>query len=139
MEVIRKNQNTRAVVNGKIYYLPTPELDKLKNNLNISFEEAVNLWLDDNGYTINEEQNILNEKASKVQIDVGAEQKKSAKPRKKPEKRISDEKKELFSEILSDLQDVYRENVTVLKENKLILVKINNKTFKIDVIESRKA
>ena len=53
---------------------------------------------------------------------------------------VSDEKKELFSTILANLNraiGVERENITVLKENKLISVKIGSKTFKIDVIEER--
>lgn len=60
------------------------------------------------------------------------------KPKKPKTVKISDEKKELFSEILSDLEDVYKGNVTVLKENKLICVKSGEKIFKIDIIEQRK-
>ena len=59
------------------------------------------------------------------------------KPKKPKTVKISDEKKELFSEILSDLEDVYKQNVKVLKENKLIQVKMGEKIFKIDVIEQR--
>lgn len=59
------------------------------------------------------------------------------KPKKPKTVKISDEKKELFSEILSDLEDVYKQNVKVLKENKLIQVKIGEKIFKIDIIEQR--
>ena len=51
---------------------------------------------------------------------------------------VSDEKKELFSEIFSNLADVYGENVKIEKENKLIIVKIADRTFKIDIIEQRK-
>ena len=59
------------------------------------------------------------------------------KPKKPKTIKISDEKKELFSEILSDLEDVYKQNVKVLKENKLIQVKMGEKIFKIDIIEQR--
>lgn len=59
------------------------------------------------------------------------------KPKKPKTVKISDEKKELFSEILSDLEDVYKQNVKVLKENKLIQVKMGEKIFKIDIIEQR--
>ena len=66
---------------------------------------------------------------------------KSADTPKKPRTvKISDEKKELFTTILTNLNraiGVERENVTVLKENKLIEVKIGEKTFKIDLIECR--
>lgn len=55
--------------------------------------------------------------------------------------KISDEKKELFSTILQNLTrtiGVEKENITVLKENKLIECVINGKVFKIDIIEQRK-
>lgn len=54
--------------------------------------------------------------------------------------KISDEKKELFNTVLQNLTrtiGVERENITILKENKLIQVKIGEKTFKIDIIEER--
>ena len=54
--------------------------------------------------------------------------------------KVSDEKKELFQSILTNIDrcvGVERENVTVLKENKLIQVKIGKKTFKIDIIQMR--
>ena len=52
-------------------------------------------------------------------------------------KAVSDEKKTLFSQILSNLQYDYKENVEVLNENKLIQCIINGKIFKIDIIEQR--
>ena len=125
--------------NGKAVVIPDKELEKLENSLKLSKQDAIDLWLADNGYEIDEEQQELDEKASKVHINKDIDTKKSTKERKKVEKKVSDEKKELFSEILSDLEDVYKGNVTVLNENKLISVKIGDKTFKIDVIECRPA
>jgi putative endonuclease len=51
--------------------------------------------------------------------------------------KISDEKQKLFAEILSNLEYDYGKNVEILKENKLIQVKIGEKVFKIDLIEQR--
>lgn len=51
--------------------------------------------------------------------------------------KISDEKMSLFAEILENLEKNH-ENVKILKENKLIEVKIGEKIFKIDLIEQRK-
>jgi hypothetical protein len=99
--------------------------------------DAIDLWLCDNCYEEDEEQEKLDENAKKVRVDKEIAPKKATKERKPPVKKVSDEKKELFSEILSDLEDVYRENVQVLTENKLIQVKIGGKTFKIDIIEQR--
>ena len=48
---------------------------------------------------------------------------------------------ELISEFVNELGeigfDVFGENAQIAKENKLILVQIGEKTFKIDLIEQR--
>ena len=123
--------------NNKTIVIPDKEIDSLMTKLKISKKDAIDLWLCDNNLEEDEEQTELDEKASKVRIDKDIIQKKPKKERKKPEKKVSDAKKELFSEILSDLEDVYKGNVEVLKENKLICVRIGEKLFKIDVIETR--
>ena len=123
--------------NGRSIVIPDKEIDKLVSSLEISIEDAIDLWLDDNNIETNEIAEELDEKASKVKIERDIVQVSTKKERKKPEKKVSDEKKELFSEILSDLEDIYKGNVSVLNENKLISVQINDKIFKIDVIEQR--
>ena len=124
--------------NGKTIVIPDAELNKLMSSLDIPQDEAIDLWLCDNGYDEDEEQEKLDEKASKVKILKEIDKKSPKKERKPMVRVVSDEKKALFSEILSDLQDVYKGNVEVLTENKLMSVKIGDKTFKIDVIEQRK-
>ena len=123
--------------NNKTIVIPDKEINSLMTKLKISEKDAIDLWLCDNNLEEDEEQTELDEKASKVRIDKDIIQKKPKKERKKPEKKVSDAKKELFSEILSDLEDVYKGNVEVLNENKLISVRIGEKLFKIDVIETR--
>lgn len=125
--------------NGRSIVIPDKEIDKLVSSLEISIEDAIDLWLDDNNIETNEIAEELDEKASKVKIERDIVQVSTKKERKKPEKKVSDEKKELFSEILSDLEDVYKGNVSVLNENKLISVRIGDKIFKVDVIECRPA
>ncbi len=123
--------------NGKSVNIPKSEIEKLMSSLELSEKDAIDLWLCDNNLEEDEEQMELDEKASKVRIDKDIIQKKPKKERKKPEKKVSDAKKELFSEILSDLKDIYKENVEVLNENKLIQCIIDGKIFKIDIIETR--
>jgi len=61
----------------------------------------------------------------------------SEKSEKKPRTvKISDEKIQIFTEIRDFLLKNY-EKVEILKENKLIQVKIGEKVFKIDIIEQR--
>ena len=127
--------------NGKIITIPDKEIEKAMQVLELTHDEAVQLWLEDNDYEVNEEQAELDNKAKQIKIQHGA----SAvdKERKTPKERVvkvSDEKKELFSTILQNLDrcdGVLRENVSVLKDNKLIQVQIGTKIFKIDIIEQR--
>lgn len=88
-----------------------------------------------------EEVEELNEKAEKVKINHGATAKEQKKDKKPRTVKISDEKIELFQTILQNLDrcdGVTRDNIQILKENKLISVQIGEKTFKIDIIETRK-
>jgi hypothetical protein len=107
-------------------------------SLDLTKEDAIQMWLEDNDYEVNEEQAELDAKAKKVKIDHGASAVDKTQKEKKPRPKVaSDEKKELFDEIFSNLADVYGENAKIEKENKLIIVKIGEKEFKVDLIEKR--
>lgn len=81
------------------------------------------------------EQTELEEKAKKIKIDHGARA--TTQKEKKPRTvKISNEKQTLFSDIVGFLMGAY-DDVTVIKENKLIQVGVNGKTFKVDLIEQR--
>lgn len=127
--------------NGRSVSIPTKEVENLMSSLEVSQDEAIELWLTDNGLEENEEQAELDEKASKVHINKDAYADSEKKPRKKPEIKVSDEKKWLFDSILQNLtrcNGVGQEDITVLTKNKLISVEINGITFKIDIIQTRK-
>lgn len=128
----------KYTVNGKSINIPNEELEKNMKALELTKEEAIQLWLEDNGFEENEEQNALDEKAKKVKVNHGAGDSgkgKNAKPRTVV---VSDEKKTLFEDIFGNLAEIYGENAKIEKENKLIIVNIGEKIFKIDVIEQRK-
>lgn len=128
--------------NGKKVNIPDSELKKSMEKLELSFDEAVELWLEDNDYEVNEEQQALDEKAKKVKIQHDAV---GEKPRKKSDKprtvKVSDVKKELFYQFSQFLTKFCEENpatYSVLTENKLFQVKFGGETFKIDIIQQRK-
>lgn len=125
--------------NGKNINIPDVEIQKSMKLLGMTKEEAIELWLEDEGYLDNEEQNELEQKAKDNKITAtihgaGGEKKKQSKPKTV---KVSDEKQALFSRIESFLKDYTTYNVETLKENKLIQVKIGEKVFKIDLIEQR--
>ena len=123
--------------------IPDDEIRKAMDNLGLTCKEATEMWLEDNGYLENEEQNALDEKAKKVKIsDHRGYSEKTPNKEKKPRTVvISDEKKALFQFILENLDHcdgVLKENIEVITENKLIRLKIGEKTFDINIVEKRK-
>lgn len=126
--------------NGKVVNIKEEELEKLMKGLDVSKEEAIDIWLEDNEYQVNEEQEELDKKASKVKIQHGASADTPKEKKKVVTHKTSDEKKELFNTILTNLTrciGVENENIKVLTENKLIEVTLNGKVFKVDLIETR--
>ena len=110
--------------------------------LDISEQEAIELYLIDNDLIVDEEFEEIDAKAKAVKIDHGAV---ADKPRKKSDKprtvKVSDAKKELFSKLSYYLNEFCEENdanCTILKENKLIELQFGGETFKIDLIQVRK-
>ena len=127
--------------NGKMLNIPKKEIEKAMKLLDLSQEDAILMWLEDEGYLENEEQNHLCEvaKMNKITQNIHQAGERGRKSSQKPKTvKVSAEKTELFAEILQNLQENHQ-NVEVLKENKLISVEINGKIFKIDLIEQRKS
>ena len=122
---------------GKQIRIPDEEIAVAMKNLGLSEPEAIQMWLEDEGFLDNEEQEALCEKAKENKVRVQGEGLKERKPREKPKTvKVSDEKAQLFNEIVENLKENDR-NFEISKQNKLILVKINEKVFKIDLIEQR--
>lgn len=132
-------------VNGKSVNIPDKEIESYMKSLDLTKEQAIEMWLDDEGYTDNEEQLELEKKAkeSGIMRDIhgaSAMDKTKSKSAKPKVVKVSDEKRDLFDLIYDTLRDYqvdFDGKTTILKENKLIQFEINGKTFKIDLIEQR--
>lgn len=128
--------------NGKVVNIPDTELEKNMKLLDLTKEQAIEMWLVDNDFEEDEELEELDAKAKTVKIDHGATAKTS---RKKPDKprtvKVSDAKKEFFNQLSQFLNNFAEENdanCTILKENKLFQVEFGGEIFKIDLIQQRK-
>lgn len=123
--------------------IPNEWIDKQCEILDISIDEAVDMYLADVGAVDNEEQNALDEKAKKVKVKHGAE---SVKERKKVERKRepNEVKRELISLIASTLEDCYGEeplmveNVKISNVEKYIDFSVGDRTFTINLVEHRK-
>ena len=80
--------------NGKTVNIPDKELEKSMKALELTKEEAIQMWLEDNDYEVNEEQEELDSKAKKVKIQHGASAVDKSQPKEKKERvvKVSDEK-----------------------------------------------
>jgi hypothetical protein len=128
--------------NGKVVKASTEFLNKMCDNLDIDFDEAVNTWLEDEDYLVNDEQKELTEKAKEHKELVGA--KKAARTTKKTQKeRVVKENptKELVITKLFEAVSAIDGATDVVVENKakLITFKLNGEDFKIDLVQKRKA
>ena len=91
--------------------------------------------------TIEEAQEMAQMEINAKDIKIGA---RATEPKAKKEKKqritqVSDEKKALFSLLWEGLFNYYGENAQISKQNKEISVQIGEKSFKIDIVEHRKA
>lgn len=125
----------------KTINIPDATIKEYEKCFELSTEDAIKMYLEEEGYLDNAELDELEEKAEKNKVSVRGEAK-SKTERKKTSKpkvvKVSDTKKELFSKISQFLIDTFGENAEILKENKLIQVKIGEDMFKIDIIQQRK-
>lgn len=118
--------------------IPNEWIDKQCEILDISIDEAVEMYLSDVGAIANEEQNALDEKAKKVKVNHGAE---SVKERKKVErKREPNElKRAIIYTLLHSIASMPEvENATMINVEKYIDFSVGDRTFTINLVEHRK-
>ena len=111
--------------NGKEINIPEDEIANNMKGLDLTREEAIEVWLEDNEYEVNEEQEALNTKAKAVKIKHGAAAE-TRKERKPVERKEDTEKEQLIDTIwqaVAALEDVH--NVQVVNKGKLITNKVN--------------
>ena len=125
--------------NGKKAKIDKKFLDTSCQNLQIEFDEAIEMWLDDEGYLNNEEQNELDSKAkaNKVNKIIMA---KNEKPKKTQKERTRKENptKEMVIKEIAELLPKFATNVNVENVGKIITFTIGDDNFKLDLTQTRK-
>ena len=130
---------------GKSVTVKDSIIQKYMSDFALTKEDAIQMYLEDEGLEDNEDVEEMTAKAKENKAVVHGEsaekdeRKVANKKQSKPKTvKVSDTKKELFSKISQFLIDTFGENAEILKENKLIQVKIGEDMFKIDIIQQRK-
>ena len=130
-----------SMENGKKYFMEVAKVDSLQKQLKISEFEAIEMWLEDNGYLVNEEQNALDMKAkgNKVKLTTNTEKPKAKTQRERTQK-TQPEKEFLitsFHELLLALPGV--DNIVCENKAKLITFDYKGASYKLDLVQKRKS
>ena len=125
-------------VNNKLVKIPQKELDNLMKTLELTEQEAIETWLDDNDYTTNEQVEELTKKAkangtTKIGARVNLENKKVERERKaNPTKAL------IIEELTEKLKQI--DGISQLKvenKEKLITFSLNGNDYKLDLVQKR--
>ena len=125
-----------SMENGKKYFMEVAKVDNLQKQLKISEFEAIEMWLEDNGYLVNEEQDALDMKAkgNKVKLATSTEKPKAKTQKAQPEKEFLITS---FHELLLALPDV--DNIACENKAKLITFDYKGASYKLDLVQKRKS
>lgn len=122
-------------LNGKNIHISDSEIQKNMKILGLTKEEAVQMWLEDEGYLENAEVEELTAKAKENKIKHEA---KSDKPRKVVKReRKPDEEKENLIEILANCLKNAGFSAEIVNKSKIIEFNVGENHYKLDLIKQR--
>lgn len=124
---------------GRNIRIPDAEIEKSMKMLDLTKEEAIEMWLEDEGYLENEEQEELCKKAKENRITATIHEAKDTKKKTQRERvRKENPTKEMVIAEIAKLLPNFAENVQVLNIGKLISFTIGENTYEIDLKQKRK-
>lgn len=125
-------------VNNKVVKIPQKEIDNLMKTLELTEQEAIETWLDDNDYTTNEQVEELTKKAkvngtTKICARINVENKKVERERKEnPTKAL------IIDQLWQKLAEIeHISNLKVENKEKLITFSLNGNDYKLDLVQKR--
>lgn len=123
--------------NGKTIRIAKNVIEKYMKTLDLTEEDAIQVYLEDEGYEINEEQEELTKKAKENRITATIHKAEGkTREKRKMERRANPDKEELIRGLAQYLSGVAAQ-VEVTNISKIIEFKFNDKEFKLDLIEKR--
>ena len=133
---------TYTLPNGKNIRIPDSEIEKNMKLLELTRDEAIQLYLEDEGYLENAEQEALCQKA-KANVKVGNIVKARADTKPKPttqSERVKkdDPTKEMIIAEIAEFLPKIATNIQVVDNRKIITFCIGGDTYKIDLTRTRK-
>lgn len=128
-KTVMKNGKERTIT------IPDSEIQRSMKAYDLTKDEAIQMWLEDNEYLVNEEQEKLIKETKgqgKVYATTGKERKKRTVVKK------VDEDKQTLIKFLNDLLLQRVEDLTIVNDQKLLEFNYNGNHYKLDLIKQRK-
>ena len=125
-------------IKGKKIKVPQAEVEKLMKSLDLTEQEAIDLWLSDNDYMETEEVQELTKKAKQNKTDKIVAQ--STTERKKVERKAPENplKEQIITYLFNEMSK--NKSITGLKvenKTKIITFIAEGKQFKLDLVQKR--
>ena len=128
----------KYILKGKEINIPDEELDNLVDKLELTIEEAIQVWLEDEGYEVNEEVEALTQKAKDNKITATIHGARADAPKAKREvARKENPTKEAIIQILAKALEAEGIAAQVTNIGKIIEFETDGKKFKLDLIQRR--
>ena len=125
-------------INGKEYKIPVVTLKQYQKSLDITEFEAIEMWLSDRDIIVNQEVEELTKKAKTNKTDKLVVQSKVNKIKTERKPKENPLKQRIIEEFYNFLQKNDKiSNLKVENPTKLITFTLENKDFKLDLIEKR--
>ena len=108
-------------LNGKTIRIPDKEIAQSMKVLGLTKDEAIQMWLEDNGHEENAEQIALDEKAKANRVTATVHKAKGEGKEKKPrERKPNEEKQELIDTLWRSIRDNVDANAEIIKPERQI-------------------
>ena len=122
-------------INGKAVKIPMPDIVNYMQKLELTQDEAIELWLTDNDYLDNEEVDRLSKQAKDNKVNIRAE----TGERKKREavKKENPTKEGIIQEMAAALEKIGAVNIKITNISKLIEFEKDGNAYKLDLVQKR--
>ena len=128
------------LANGKVVRIPMEEIQKQMRLLKLTKDEAIQMYLEDEGYLENAEQEALERKAKENRITATIHQARAEYKQKTQRERVKKDdptKEGIIKAIAEMLPSVNAENIEIANAGKLITFTIGADRYKLDLIRQR--
>ena len=122
-------------INGKAVKIPMPDIVNYMQKLELTQDEAIELWLTDNDYMDNEEVDRLSQQAkdnkTNLRADTGERKKREVTKKENPTK------EGIIKEVAATLEKIGAVNIKITNISKLIEFEMDGNNFKLDLVQKR--